>query len=478
LAITAMNAIKRLVPKRLAYLVLADLLVLLCAVHLAARWAGVYPSPGVLALVLFTYLFSFHVFDLFEFRRDYRRLRRFFRIETAVCNGFFFNIVLFFLFQGVSWLDSDAYLYSKGSLLVLLPLARMLFYLYGLGVLLILLPLERILYSSVAGLEIFDRKALILGTGDVALLSLQLIQRTQNAKIKVVGFVRDEGSPGTAPPCEVPIVGDSGQLMRLKDTCAMDLVIIAVRDYQTSERLIGALEACTEKGVELMDVPMLYEMLAHRIPFGFLNERWLLMMSNSISHYYLSALKRWLDIAVAVLSLTVLAPVFLVVILAIRLTSRGPIFYRQERLGRNKVPFTLIKFRTMVPDAETGTPLWAQAHDTRVTALGRLLRKFRVDEIPQFLNILRGEMSLIGPRPERAYFVESLEREIPFYGQRFRMKPGITGWAQVCYRYGSTVADAKTKFEYELYYLKNNSLLLDVMIILQTFKVVIFGCGT
>jgi lipopolysaccharide/colanic/teichoic acid biosynthesis glycosyltransferase len=162
----------------------------------------------------------------------------------------------------------------------------------------------------------------------------------------------------------------------------------------------------------------------------------------------------------------------------IKLDSKGPVLYSQERVGENRKPYKVHKFRSMVQDAEKETgPVWCQDDDCRVTRVGKYIRKLRIDEFPQLFNVIRGEMSFVGPRPERAFFVKELEEAIPYYGERFSVKPGITGWAQVCYSYGASVEDAKEKLNYDLFYIKNMSILLDLTVILKTVKTVIFGEG-
>lgn len=189
-------------------------------------------------------------------------------------------------------------------------------------------------------------------------------------------------------------------------------------------------------------------------------------------------IKRILDILISLIILIVGAPFWFIVALLIRLTSPGPIIFAQERIGQNGKPFTMIKFRSMYEDAEKRTgPKWATEDDPRITPLGRILRKTRLDEIPQFLNVLKGEMSLVGPRPERAFFIEQLKEEIPWYIQRIKMKPGITGWAQVKHKYDATIEDVKQKVLYDLYYFENMSLILDIKILVRTILVVFTGKG-
>ena len=187
--------------------------------------------------------------------------------------------------------------------------------------------------------------------------------------------------------------------------------------------------------------------------------------------------KRLFDMVCAALGLLVLSPVLLVCALLVGLTSPGGVLFRQERIGKDGVPFTIYKFRSMRTDAEKNGAVWAMKSDPRVTKVGKIIRKTRIDELPQLWNVLKGEMSLIGPRPERPEFVKELEKEIPFYSLRHAVKPGVTGWAQVCYPYGSSVEDSRRKLEYDLYYAKNMSILLDVRIILKTIGVVLFPKG-
>jgi exopolysaccharide biosynthesis polyprenyl glycosylphosphotransferase len=188
-------------------------------------------------------------------------------------------------------------------------------------------------------------------------------------------------------------------------------------------------------------------------------------------------LKRLGDIAVSAVLLVLAMPLLVATAIAIPLESRGPAIYRQERVGRNGRPFVLYKFRSMRTDAESAGPQWAGEDDPRITRIGRFIRRTRIDEIPQVFNVLKGDMSFIGPRPERPHFVERLKKEIPFYNERHRVRPGITGWAQINYPYGASVEDAKEKLSYDLYYIKNYSLLLDIIVLFSTIEVVLWPKG-
>jgi exopolysaccharide biosynthesis polyprenyl glycosylphosphotransferase len=205
---------------------------------------------------------------------------------------------------------------------------------------------------------------------------------------------------------------------------------------------------------------------------------WLIFSEGFNKSRFRLFFKRLVDITLSVCLLILFLPLILIIAVLIKFDSKGPVIFSQERLGENKKIYRIYKFRSMVADAEKKSgPVWAQDNDERITRVGRLLRKWRLDEIPQLWNVLKGEMSFVGPRPEREFFVKELEKKIPYYGFRFAIKPGLTGWAQVCYAYGSSVGDAIEKLNYELFYIKNMSMLMDLMIVLRTIKIVLFGRG-
>jgi exopolysaccharide biosynthesis polyprenyl glycosylphosphotransferase len=225
----------------------------------------------------------------------------------------------------------------------------------------------------------------------------------------------------------------------------------------------------------------LYQDLTGRVPVSHLGEAWYAALSANVKHTTrpYRMIKRLTDVCLALVGLTLAAPIMLCVALVIKLDSPGPVLFKQVRVGRGGKPFQIVKFRSMRQDAEASTgAVWARSGDARITRTGRLLRKSRVDEIPQLWNILVGDMSFVGPRPERPEFDEQLEREIPFYRARRAVRPGLTGWAQVSYGYGNTLLDALRKVEYDLYYIKHESLYLDLLILLRTVAVVLRLAGT
>jgi exopolysaccharide biosynthesis polyprenyl glycosylphosphotransferase len=228
-------------------------------------------------------------------------------------------------------------------------------------------------------------------------------------------------------------------------------------------------------GISVVPLISLCEETEQFVPLELVTSDWLLHASGSPHMLYIRKVKRAVDICSSLIMLALVSPILLAGMLAVRLTSRGPIFYRQIRCGRFGREFQVIKLRTMAVDAETTGAVWAQVNDPRVTPVGAFLRKYRIDEIPQLFNVLRGEMSFVGPRPERPEFMEELAREIPYFRERLLVQPGITGWAQVKYPYGSTVADAKHKLEFDLYYMKHMSPFLDLFIFLDTVRIIITG---
>jgi len=236
---------------------------------------------------------------------------------------------------------------------------------------------------------------------------------------------------------------------------------------------------CKLSGIDVLDAPSFYEEVMGKLFIEDTRPSWFIFSDGFRITALKRVYKRLFDVALSVIGLTIASPLMPVIALLIKVNSPGPVFFRQVRVGEREKNFMLYKFRTMCEDAENETgAVWAQQNDTRVTHIGNILRKTRFDEIPQLFNVMKGDMSLIGPRPERPEFVEKLKEIIPYYSERHFVKPGITGWAQVKYRYGASVEDAVEKLRYDLYYIKNLSFFLDMLIVLETVKVVLFGRGS
>jgi sugar transferase (PEP-CTERM system associated) len=258
----------------------------------------------------------------------------------------------------------------------------------------------------------------------------------------------------------------------------IDEVIVAVREQRGGGVPMDQLLACRIRGVPIVDLAGFYERAKSEVPIDSLKASWLVYGQGFVQGRLRMILKRAFDIASSSFLLLLASPVMLLAVLAIRLEGRGPIIYKQERVGLGGKIFMCMKFRSMRTDAEKdGVAVWATKNDSRVTRVGAFMRKTRIDELPQLLSVLRGEMSMVGPRPERPSFVKQLKEQIPFYDVRHSIKPGVTGWAQVRYSYGASVDDARRKHQFDLYYVKNNSLMLDLLVLIETVSVVLFREG-
>ena len=339
------------------------------------------------------------------------------------------------------------------------------------------LALVRFVFLHIADEDTFKRRVLVLGIGArAATIMNRLRRRADQRGFKIVGYVK---APGDTP--EVPsehIVGSEDGLLRVAMHNKVEEIVVAPDDRRGGLPIAELLE-CRVRGVEVCDVLEFFERESGRVEVELMKPSWLIFSKGFRSDLVRLASKRLFDILVSTGVLVIGLPIGLLTSIAIFLEDRGPILYRQTRVGRNGRPFPMLKFRSMSVNAEpNGTAVWATQNDPRVTRVGALIRKLRIDELPQVLNVLVGHMSFVGPRPERPEFVKELAQTIPYYPERHSVKPGITGWAQVRYRYGSSEQDAQDKLEYDLYYVKHHSLAFDLMVLLQTVEVVLFRIGS
>lgn len=326
--------------------------------------------------------------------------------------------------------------------------------------------------------ELLRRQVLVLGVGEKAdLIHSRLRRDSDRRTFGIVGYVPVQGDAERVP-AELRLSPTEG-LPAMVDLLGVDEIVVAP-DCRRGSLPLDELMACRLRGVHVNDLHTFLENQTGRAHINALSPSWIVFDSGFDRSVVRSASKRVFDIASSSLLLLLALPLMLLTAVLIKLESGlgGPIFYLQERVGEGGETFRVIKFRSMRTDAERdGVARWATSNDDRVTRVGRVIRKLRIDELPQVLNVLRGEMSFVGPRPERPTFVEQLEREIPYYGLRHAVKPGITGWAQLRYAYGASVKDAEEKLKYDLYYVKNQSLMFDLLVLLQTVEVVLFGKG-
>jgi sugar transferase (PEP-CTERM system associated) len=324
-------------------------------------------------------------------------------------------------------------------------------------------------------------RVLVVGLQAIGKLVAEELLRQKKLGMEVVGFVGQSAgqltlSYGNPVRISLPVYQPSS-LIDLFERQNVDRILLADVD-SCSDTLGQQLVTLRARGVAMEDCHSFYERLVSKIAIADLSPEWIVRCKGFRRDRLVMLTKRMVDILASAVGLLVTAPITLLTAAAIKLESPGPILYRQERVGRDDEPFTIYKFRSMCESAEAnGQPVWAAEDDPRVTRVGKIIRKLRIDEIPQMINVLRGQMSLVGPRPERPFFVEPLQKKIPYYSLRHSIKPGITGWAQISYPYGDSDEDAIEKLQYDLYYIKNMSALFDLQIIFESLKVVLLGKG-
>jgi sugar transferase (PEP-CTERM system associated) len=342
-----------------------------------------------------------------------------------------------------------------------------------------LIPGWRLLFEWLSRNMRPRERLLLVGTGAAAVdLARELFELRHELGVEIVGFVDPDPSRVGAPVLNPGVIGAIDDIPSIVRARGVDRVVVSLADARGKLPVDKLLEMKLD-GVTFDHLASVYEQYTGKIAVENLRPSWLIFSPGFKKSRPLSMAKRLLDVTTAAVGLMVAFPLMAIVALAIRLTSKGPVFYHQRRVGQHGRIFVVHKFRSMRPDAEAGTgPVWAvKAGDHRVTPFGSLLRRTRLDELPQLWNVLRGDMSFVGPRPERPEFVGELTKQIPFYGQRHIVRPGLTGWAQVRYTYGASVEDALQKLQYDLFYIKNMSIALDLFIIFATVKTVVLGKG-
>jgi sugar transferase (PEP-CTERM system associated) len=322
----------------------------------------------------------------------------------------------------------------------------------------------------------FRSRILVLGTGSRALTIEE--HARHSPQHEVVGYISLTQAASYVPSARVLRLEEGDSLASVVQKLAIDKIVVAVRDRRGGGLPVQQLLDCRARGVKVMEIASFFEREYRQVLLESLNMSWMVLGDGFRKDAVTNFVKRSCDLTASLMLLFLTWPVMLITAVCIYLENGAPILFRQERVGKDGRIFNLFKFRSMRNDAESdGKPQWARKDDDRVTKIGRFIRKVRIDELPQIFNVIRGEMSFVGPRPERPFFVDQLSKQIPYYGLRHSAKPGITGWAQVRYPYGATVDDAVEKLQYDLYYLKNHSLFLDLMVLIATVEVVLWGKG-
>jgi sugar transferase (PEP-CTERM system associated) len=409
--------------------------------------------------ILFSCLLCLYYADLYDLRLVGDRRELFVRALQALGATSLILAALYFWFPGMV-IGRGVFLLASGLVVVVIIGWRVVFMWIARRV----RPRERLL---------------IVGAGPASIeLARELRDERQDLGVEIVGFVEADPAPIGQDVPAPGLIGSIDEIPAIVRRASVDRVVVSLGDARGKLPMDKLLEMKLD-GVRFDHLASVYEEYTGKIAVENLRPSWLIFSEGFRKTRWLTAAKRAVDVAVASIGFVALLPVMLLVGLAVKLTSPGPALYHQERVGLRGRPFTLHKFRTMGADAEAETgAVWAKEDDPRVTRIGRFLRRSRLDELPQLWNVLNGDMSLVGPRPERPEFVSGLTREIPFYGQRHVVRPGLTGWAQVRYSYGASVEDAMQKLQYELYYIKNMSMALDFYVIAETAKTILVRRGS
>lgn len=403
-------------------------------------------------------LVNLYLYDLYDFAVINSRRELVLRLVQALGITWVLLAVLFYFFPFL--------LVGRGAAV------------YSVVIILISMLGLRIAIHYLMGHPELGEKILIVGNGSVVTEAASAVSLRRDAGYRIVGFMTDErlDKPGTNG--SLRNFGVTAALEDVVQNEKIDRIVIGVRERRGSFPAEPLLRLRLAGNVNIEESSSFFERVTGRVHLDNLLPSWLIFSFRPRDTRIKTLVREGLHRGLALIGLIVSFPIAICVALLVRFTSRGPIFYKQERVGKNGKVFRVIKFRSMRADAESDDrPVWASTEDDRTTLVGGFLRKTRLDEIPQFWNILKGEMSFVGPRPERPFFVAKLAEEIPFYEYRHLVAPGLTGWAQIKFPYGSSVEDAKQKLQYDLYYIKNQNLTLDIVIVFETVKTVLFGRG-
>jgi len=357
-----------------------------------------------------------------------------------------------------------------------LMMGRGIFFISLVFLVLLVLP-WRYAYNWVLKKKMFAEKVMILGLGDLSRQIINEIKDRPDSGYQVAGVVPTTDASSVSFSQDVPVLSNNGTVCELADSLHITKIIVAL-DEKRGILPTNELLRCKMRGIKVLQGETLYEELTGKLFVEKLNPSWLIFSDGFKKSRVTRFAKRATGLVMASLGLLLTLPLVSLIALAIKLDSKGPVFFRQDRCSEGGRIFKVLKFRSMIDKAEADSgPCWATGDDARVTRVGKILRKYRIDELPQMWNVLKGEMSFVGPRPERPEFVEKLAERIPYYSERHTVKPGITGWAQVSYRYGASVEDAMEKLKYDLFYVKNMSFAMDLLILFKTAKIMLLKSG-
>jgi sugar transferase (PEP-CTERM system associated) len=409
------------------------------------------------ALATLFCLATFYLFDLYDFVVMHDRRELVLRLVQAL---------------GLAWVALALAFYAFPQLML------------GRGISLIALPLAlglmvgwRVSIHWLLGHPDFGEKILIVGSGTFAVEVAREMLERPDAGYRILGFVGSDPELLGKSLINPRVIGLTSELAEVVRREGIDRIIVAMGERRGQLPTNELLQLSLAGTVNIEEGASFYERVTGRVSLNMIRPSWLIFSSRGRQARIAGITRNIVHRIVALVGALFSLPIAIVTAILIKLDSRGPILYKQERVGKNGGAFTVMKFRSMRTDAEKSGPVWATEDDDRTTRVGKIIRKLRIDEVPQFWNILRGEMDFVGPRPERPHFVSQLAEEIPYYEQRHLIAPGLTGWAQIKYPYGASIEDARQKLQYDLYYIKNQSLMLDAIILFETVKIILFGRG-
>ena len=437
----------------LGMVILGTYLRLMSNVSIFTTYENLLPKT---LLIVATIQLCLYYFDLYDFKTFRSNLELAIRLLQSLGVSSILLSFLYYLFPGL--------IIGRGIFLISLSFV-------GAAII-----SWRMSYNHFLKTRQLDQKIMIIGSGLLAKNIAKEILERDDIGFKIIGFITDNPERIGEKLLNPSIVGDQDQIVEIATRERVARIIVAL-DERRGKFPKAELLDCKMRGITIEEGVEFYEHLTGKLQVESLRPSSLIFSDGFRKPKLTMWTKRIIGFSFSLIGLTLLSPLILILSILIKIDSRGAVFYKQERMGENGKVFKLIKFRSMIENAEADGPVWADQSDNRVTRIGRWMRKWRLDEIPQMFNVLKGDMSFVGPRPERPFFVEKLRKEIPFYDQRFSVKPGITGWAQIKYRYGASKEDALEKLKYDLYYIKSLSSLFDLIIIFETIKVVLFGKG-
>ena len=460
-----LRILKQYYPIRNVFFLLGEGLMLFFAVFLSALIIRGYTSVSLnmlLALKVFLVTVTIQIIFYYNELYEIKTVDTFGELGIRLCQGLGFASIFF---AAIYFIFPETII-GRGVFIL------------SIGFVFVFVGVWRFGYMLILNHGLLNRKIAILGSGQI---SRQIIQEIRDKKD--IGYYLSAVIMNNSDDVNNKLFNGINVMRSHQNLCQtakkLDVKdIVVALDEKRGLFPIKELLECRVAGINVLDGNTFYEMLKGKLSVNAINPSWLIFSQGFHKPVYQRIIKRLLDLLISSSIMVLFSPLFVLVAILIKAESKGPTFFSQERMGEKMKPYQVLKFRSMIEDAEQHSgPMWAEEDDDRITRIGRIIRRARIDEMPQVWNVFKGEMSFVGPRPERQFFVKQLIKKIPYFQERFTVKPGITGWAQINYGYGASEEDAIEKLNYDLFYIKNMSILMDLVIIFRTVRIVLFGTG-